>query len=507
MKIERSSGLLLHISSLPGKYGIGTLGSEAFRFVDQLREAGQRYWQILPIGPVSAVFGYSPYASSSTFAGNLLFISIEAIIQEEWFIADLPVELPPELDINHVDYPRVLDHKIAILQRIFEFSRKHSSPSLQDQISRFYETHDWWLDDYALFAALGDYHRSNNWQSWPANIVNRGTGALKNWREKLEEEICFHKFVQFLFFRQWHRLKQYAREKGIQIIGDLPIYVTMDSADVWTNREIFQLDRDTELPNSVAGVPPDYFSKTGQRWGNPLYQWFEEDTLNKETLNWWLSRLKFLLSMVDVVRIDHFRGFESFWAIPAQEKTAVKGEWLPGPGAHFFEYMKRELGDLPLIAEDLGMITPAVETIRNEFDFPGMKVLQFAFDGNLDNPHLPHNFKTSNCVVYTGTHDNNTSRGWIIGSESKPEQKRRVLDYLGLESRDEFHWHFIRLALASGADLTIIPVQDILGLGEESRMNIPGKETHNWSWKLKSKQLSVGSLRRLREMCRSFHRL
>lgn len=506
MKIERSSGLLLHISSLPGKYGIGTLGSEAFRFVDQLREAGQRYWQILPIGPVSAIFGYSPYASSSTFAGNLLFISIEAIIQEEWFTADLPVKLPSELDDYHVDYPRVLAHKIATLQRIFEYSRTHANPFLQDQISRFFEIHDWWLADYALFAALGDYHHSYNWQSWPANIVNREAGALNNWREKLEEAIYFHKFVQFLFFRQWHRLKQYAREKGIQIIGDLPIYVTMDSADVWANREIFQLDRDTGLPNSVAGVPPDYFSKTGQRWGNPLYQWFEEDTLKKETLNWWLSRLKFLLSIVDVVRIDHFRGFESFWAIPAKEKTAVKGEWLPGPGAHFFEYMKRELEDLPLIAEDLGMITPAVETVRNEFDFPGMKVLQFAFDGNSDNPHLPHNFKTSNCVVYTGTHDNNTSLGWIIGSESKPEQKRRVLDYLGLESRDEFHWHFIRLALASGADLTIIPVQDILGLGEESRMNIPGKETHNWSWKLKSKQLSVDSLRRLREMCRSFHR-
>jgi 4-alpha-glucanotransferase len=507
MKIKRSCGLLLHVTSLPGAYGIGTLGREAYEFIDQLREGGQRFWQILPVGPVSSFFGFSPYSSSSTFAGNPLFISIETLQQEGWLSADIIGDIAVDTGSGYVDFEGVLRQTFVCLRRAFESFKKNGDQKIMKSFSRFCETHRWWLEDFALFTALAHYHGSFNWQSWPPAVAGREPAALKTWRQKLAEEIGFQQFVQFVFFSQWQRLRRYARQEGIRIIGDLPIYVTMDSADVWANRDIFHLDRDTGKPLAVAGVPPDYFSKTGQRWGNPLYRWFEGKSLKPETLRWWQHRLQHLLKMVDVVRIDHFRAFEAYWAIPAGEKTAVKGEWLPGPGAAFFDYLKQELGHLPVIAEDLGMITPAVEKLRDDFGLPGMKVLQFAFDGNRENPYQPHNFKTRHCIVYTGTHDNNTSRGWFFGPETDEEQRERILGYMGIEGEDEFHWHFIRLALDSVADLAVIPVQDILGLGEEDRMNFPGQAERNWAWKLKPGQLGGEALKRLKHLCQLYKRV
>ncbi len=506
MKIKRSTGLLLHITSLPGKYGIGTLGKEAYDFVDLLKEGGQKYWQILPVSPVSPVLNYCPYSSISSFAGNPIFINLEILQQKGWLRDDILSTLHVEFNNNFIDFTKVFSQKMKLLTISFENFKRYSDKGVRKSFNGFCKDHKHWLNDYALFSAISIYNNNYNWLNWDKEICFRNPKAIKKWEEKLKGEIEFQKFLQFIFFDQWKELKKYANENGVRIIGDLPIYVSFDSADTWSNPNIFQLDKSTCKPIVVSGVPPDYFSKTGQMWGNPLYDWFENGDLKRETLTWWVKRFKHILDIVDIVRIDHFRGFESYWSIPAKEKNAVKGEWMKGPGIKFFKGLKDKLGDLPLIAEDLGNITCEVEQLRDDLNLPGMKILQFAFDFDKKNQYLPHNFRTTNCVVYTGTHDNNTTNGWFYGSEIDENTREYIIEYLGADNRDEFHWKLIRIAMSSIADLTILPVQDILGYGEEFRMNNPASSVNNWIWKLTPERFNKHVIIKLKKMCQLYNR-
>ncbi len=510
MKIPRSSGLLMHITSLPGKSGIGDLGREAFEFINLLKEGGQKYWQILPIGPVSPVFGCSPYATLSSFAGNTLFISLEMLLKEKWVRKDLMAELHLEQDRAFVDFDRLIPAKVMLLKKFSADFFRHAKGKAKEMFDRFCEESKHWLDDYALFMAAAKHFDNFNWLTWDEDLRLRKAVALEKWCAKLKSEVDFHKFIQFLFFQQWFLLKKYANDRGIRLIGDIPIYVPFDSTEVWANPHIFQLDKKTLRPLKVAGVPPDYFSKTGQRWGNPLYRWDENGKLNEETINWWASRFRHCSQLFDVTRIDHFKGFESYWAIPEKNKTAVKGRWEKGPGIDFFELLKKKVGqtweDLPLVAEDLGVVTPEVEKLRDDLGLPGMKILQFAFDFNNKNPYLPHNYKTTHCVVYTGTHDNNTTNGWFYDNEMPERTRQYIKHYLRIDHRHEFHWELINLALSSIADLTIFPTQDILGDGWKSRMNTPGKLQHNWAWKLTPGRLTPEIMHRLKTMCILYNR-
>ncbi len=506
MKISRSSGLLLHITSLPGKYGVGTLGKEAYDFIDLLKQGSQKYWQILPINPVSPVLGFCPYSSISSFAGNPILISLETLQQKDWIHDDILSSLHVEFHNDFVDFDRVFLKKMKLLFISFENFKQYSDEKLKKSFNGFCEANKYWLDDYAIFSTISSYNNSNNWLAWDKEIRFRNPEAIKKWGEKLKIEIEFQKFLQFVFFYQWKELKKYANKNGVKIIGDLPIYVSFDSADTWSNPNIFQLDKKRYKSIAVSGVPPDYFSKTGQMWGNPLYDWFENNGLKNETIMWWQKRFKHIFGMVDIVRIDHFRGFESYWSIPSKEKTAVNGKWMKGPGVEFFKRLEDKLGDLPLIAEDLGNITCEVEQLRDDLNLPGMKILQFAFDFNKKNPYLPHNFKTKNCIVYTGTHDNNTTNGWFYGSEIDENTREYIIKYLGAENRDEFHWKLIRIALSSVADLTIFPVQDILGYGEKFRMNNPASSANNWRWKLTPGKLNKYVIKKLKDMCELYNR-
>jgi len=511
MKIKRNSGLLMHITSLPGKYGIGTMGKEAFEFVDLLVEGGQKYWQILPTGPVSSAFGYSPYSAVSTFAGNFLFINLEMLQKEEWMRNYIMSKLPQEYYNDFVDFERIISFKLPLLRSAAINFFKYGEAEAKEEFSRFCEKSNHWLEDYALFMAVAEHYNNYNWITWEENIRFRKPDAKKLWSEKLKSEKDFHKFVQFIFFKQWFSLKKYANERGIQVIGDIPIYVTFDSAETWSTPEIFQLDKKTGRPVKVAGVPPDYFSKTGQRWGNPLYLWHEGNgNLKKETVDWWKTRFIHMRQLFDVIRLDHFKGFESYWAIPGEEETAVNGQWEKGPGIAFFKELKErsgnQLANLPLIAEDLGVITPRVEKLRDDLGLPGMKILQFAFDFNNKNSYLPHNYKTTNCIVYTGTHDNNTTNGWFYENEIDEKTRNYVMEYLRINHRHEFHWQFINLALSSTADLAIFPVQDVLGYAGRFRMNTPGKIRNNWAWKLTPGKLTPGIMQRLKKMCVLYNR-
>jgi 4-alpha-glucanotransferase len=506
MKIERSSGILLHITSLPGNYGIGTLGDEAFRFADMLKKGEFRYWQILPIGPVSRTHGYSPYASTSTFAGNVLFINLEKLTEKDWFPKN---DIPGTFEENHfVDFEKVINHKLPLLK---EASRNFFSNTSNQEIlefDRFCEKSKFWLDNYALYSALAEHFSTNSWQKWESEISMQVPDAVHAMSKGLLDEITYHKFIQYLFFCQWAELKQYCNSIGIKIIGDIPIYVTMDSADTWSHRDVFQLDKKTGKPLSVSGVPPDYFSKTGQLWGNPLYRWKDEsNNPNKNTASWWVKRISHLNELVDIIRIDHFRGFESYWSVPADEETAINGEWVKGPGIELFDYVKGELGDLPLIAEDLGTITPEVEKLRDDLGLPGMKILQFAFDYDNKNYYLPHNYTNPNSIVYTGTHDNNTTTGWFYGPEVDEKKRKYILEYLGSNDFSGFHWQFIRLACRSVANLVIFPAQDILGYSAEFRMNTPATLNGNWQWKLVKAGISEELMHALREMGHMYDRI
>ncbi len=506
MKLDRSSGILLHITSLNGANGIGTLGKEAREFAGAIRRAGFTYWQILPIGPVRDVFGYSPYATSSTFAGNPLCIDLPMLAREPWFSGHL--DTSRFQDGHFVLFEDVKAYSDSILPRAHESFKKNAGAGDRAKYDKFRGEHGAWLEDYALFTALSERFETAFWPEWDAPIASRDPGAMAHWSETLAGRIDFHRFVQYCFFSQWREFKNDIHKLGVDLIGDIPIYITMESADAWAHPEILQIDKTTRLPSSVAGVPPDYFSATGQRWGNPLYRWTDaKGGLDATTLSWWISRIRHLINLVDVIRIDHFRGFEAFWSIPYKEKTAVKGEWVRGPGALFFNALKKELGDLPLIAEDLGVITPEVEKLRDEFGFPGMRILQFAFDFNNKNTYLPHNIDNRNCVLYTGTHDNNTTNGWFYGPEISDETRSYVLEYIGTDRYEDFHRRFIRMAYGSVADLVVIPAQDILGFGAEFRMNTPGTGQGNWGWKMTKNALTDEIIEEIKRMGKIYRRI
>lgn len=472
MAIPRSSGVLLHPTSLPGRFGLGDLGGEAFAFVDFLAAAGQSWWQILPLGPTG--YGHSPYSAYSAFAGNPLLISLERLVEcGELEAADIGGIAMAE-GVAHFGFVQGL--KERLLRKAARTFAAEAPRPRRDAFDRFCLDQAFWLNDHAIFQALRRQFKDQSWSRWPEGIRRREQSALHHWGMELAEAIHVHKYAQFVFFEQWHILKDYTNRKGVGLIGDIPIFVAFDSADVWANPELFHLD-ETGQPTVVAGVPPDYFSKTGQRWGNPLYRW---ERMVEDDFAWWLTRFRANLALTDLVRIDHFRGFEACWTIPAEEPTAINGSWEPVPGTALFNRLRQELGeDLPLIAEDLGIITPEVEALRDGFGLPGMKILHFAFGGDADNPYLPHNL-TRDCVVYTGTHDNDTSLGWWK-SLAKAERDR-VREYLGHGGR-EMPWDLIRLAQASVAQLCILPLQDLLGLGADARMNVPGLATGNWGWR------------------------
>ena len=498
--MSRAAGILLSISSLPGEYGIGCFSKSAYDFVDWLKEAGQTYWQILPLGPTS--YGDSPYQSFSTFAGNPYYISLEALInegvltKEECDAADLGNKP------NDISYHKLYDHRYPLLRLAYERSQISENP---DYI-KFVNENDWWLSDYALFMAVKDRFEGKPWTDWAEDIRLRYPNAMDYYRRELYFDIEFQKYLQFKFFEQWYQLKAYANSKGIQIIGDIPIYVAMDSADAWAHPELFQLD-EKNVPIAVAGCPPDGFSATGQLWGNPLYNW---DEMKKTGYKWWIDRIRAMTSVVDFVRIDHFRGFEAYWSVPAGEETAINGKWIPGPDHDLFNKIKEELGDIPIIAEDLGVITDGVAALRDDFELPGMKVLQFAFDvneekaGALTNAFLPHEYG-SNFVVYTGTHDNETMQGWL--NSAKPEERDLIRKYLGActpgvtITDEQLCPALIRAAFASVAKYAVIPMQDIFAIGSEGRMNVPSTTGGiNWQWRMTPEMFSAEKALWLKEM-------
>ncbi len=481
---SRASGILLHPTSFPSRFGIGDLGQEAYNFIDFLEYSHQKVWQILPLGPTG--YGNSPYLSYSALAGNPLLISPEKLVEEELLSEDDFNNLP-EFDLDFIDYDLVIRHKMPLLNKASENFKLNATKEQKEAFQKFCTNHTYWLDDYALFMALKESQNGLSWFQWDQGIAFREPEALEVWKNHLAEEILYHKFVQFEFFRQWRELKKYANAKGIKLFGDIPIYVAHDSVDVWAHRDIFCLDQETGEAALMAGVPPDYFSETGQLWGNPVYNW---EKLEKTNFAWWVQRLQGMLEYVDLMRIDHFRGFEAYWAVPEGETTAINGEWLNAPGITLFKVIGEKLGKLPIIAEDLGVITQEVEELRDMYDFPGMKVLHFAFDSDRANPFLPFNYTNRNCVVYTGTHDNDTTVGWF--DKRNDEEKARVSDYLGCICEDGIHWCMIRLALSSVANLAIFPFQDALGLGTECRMNTPGTATGNWQWRYRPEAANEG---------------
>jgi 4-alpha-glucanotransferase len=495
---KRGSGILLHISSLSSPYGIGDLGPQAFKFVDFLAETRQSYWQILPLNPTDPAYGSSPYHSISTFAHNPLFISPQALL-EQGLLDKADLDCLPRYQEGKVDYQAVAADKKKLLFSAYQRFKKTKDDA---GYKSFCSGNSSWLEDYALFTALKQHFSGQEWSCWPDDIRDRRPRALQSLRRKLNDRIEREKFIQYLFFRQWAALKRYANQKGIKIMGDLPIYVVYDSADVWSNPEIFKLDKQKRL-YVVAGVPPDYFSKTGQLWGNPLYRW---DVLKEMKYEWWVRRVEHSLKFADILRIDHFRGLVAYWEIPAAEKTAIRGKWVKAEAVDFLNTLTARFSPSFFLAEDLGIITDDVREVMQRFGFAGMKVLLFAFgEDNPKHPYLPHNYE-KNCVVYTGTHDNNTCRGWFE-KEAAAEEKKRLFAYLKREVNvDEISWELIRLTMNSVADTVIFPLQDVLGLGQEARMNIPGTSQGNWQWRLLSGQLTQNLAERLLEITKTHKR-
>ncbi|MCC5645575.1 4-alpha-glucanotransferase [Nostoc sp. CHAB 5824] len=468
----RASGLLLHITSLPSPFGIGDLGSQAYRFIDFLSHSKQTLWQILPLGPTG--YGNSPYMAYSAMAVNPLLISLEKL-QEEGLLKEEDLAKLPKFSIHKVNYEQVIENKFPLLRQAW--TNFQLNKPRQHALVEFCQEQESWLEDYALFMALKKAHQNLPWYCWETDIARRQPQALKQCQKHLQDEIAFNKFLQFLFWQQWSELRGYAARRGVQIIGDIPFYIAHDSADVWAEPENFQLNPKTGELTFIAGAPPDFFSSTGQIWGNPLYNW---NYLQSNNFRWWIQRFNNLLAYVDLIRIDHFRGFEAYWQVPQGETTAINGEWIKAPGDSLFNILLKELGYLPVIAEDIGTTTLEVDQLRNKFNFPGLKVLQFAFDSSSDNVNLPFNY-TQNCVVYTGNHDNDTIVGWF--EKLCENQQKAVINYLGDFSSQGIHWGFNRMAMSSVANQAIIPVQDLLGLGSEARMNIPGQSSGNWVWR------------------------
>ncbi len=507
----RRAGILLHPVSLPSEDGIGDFGDNAFRFIDFLIESEIGIWQVLPLGPTA--YGNSPYTAVSSFAGNPLFISLEKLRREGWLdhkeITERPVFSP-----DFVDYTAVYSWKNPLLRKAAGRFLKTAGADARRRYDDFCAMEEWWLEDYALFVtakhhfdarARAEGVKDARWNYyWPAELANREPEELKRRKEEWQEEIAVEKVLQFFFLQQWQRVKQYANQHGVQLFGDIPIFVSPDSADVWANPQLFKLDK-RNRPTSVAGVPPDYFSETGQRWGNPLYRWAEH---KRTGFSWWISRIRKTLELVDMVRIDHFRGFEAYWEIPAKEPTAIHGKWVKAPGRELFKKIGKELGELPIVAEDLGVITPEVQALREEFGFPGMKVLQFAFDPDgrggpkPDNAFLPHNHEP-NYVAYTGTHDNDTTLGWFRSRD--PQQQELIRRYAG-SSGQEIVWDLMRTVFMSPARTAIVPFQDPLSLGTDARMNTPGTVGGNWSWRVRGEAFNGSVSSRLRDFCRLYGR-
>ncbi len=490
----RSSGVLLHISSLPSPYGIGTVGKEAYKFVDFLKKAGQRYWQILPICPTG--FGDSPYQSFSSFAGNPYFIDPDTLCREKLLTKEEIEAAELSGDPAKVDYEKQYNRRYPLLRKAYE----RFAVALTADFLTFCRAEKEWLDDYALFMALKAEKNGASFDTWEDGLKFRRKAAIEKAQRRLGREIGFYKFLQYTFSKQWTALKDYANKKGVKIIGDLPIYVARDSADVWTNPRCFLLD-ETLSPKLVAGCPPDAFSEDGQLWGNPIYDW---KYLCAHGYDFWCRRIARQMKFYDILRIDHFRGFESFYAIPAENKTAVGGKWMPGPGISLFNAIKKRLGDIPIIAEDLGFITPEVAKLLRDSGYPGMKVLQFAFDSREESNYLPHTYKDRNSVVYVGTHDNDTTEGWML--TAAPDDVAYAKRYLHLDSREGYAWGLIRGAAGSVSDTAIYTMQDLLSLGSEARMNTPSTSVGNWAWRM-TKMPSKAIEKRLYQLTADFGRL
>lgn len=490
----RASGILLPVSGIPSKYGIGTFSKEAYEWIDFLVQAGQTYWQILPLGPTG--YGDSPYQSFSTFAGNPYYIDLEELIKEGWLSKKDCKNCDWGDNESYIDYEKIYRSRFKILKKAF----KNSNIKEKKEFKQFIKTNSFWLEDYALYMAIKDSFEGKSWSEWDEDIKTRKKESLSAYKDKLAEQISFYQFQQYLFKKQWLKLKKYANEKGILIIGDIPIYVAFDSADTWANPGLFQLDESC-TPIAVAGCPPDAFSATGQLWGNPLYRW---DYHKKTGYAWWIQRISYCYELYDVVRIDHFRGFDEYYAIPFGNPTAEVGQWEKGPGYDLFRVMKEKLGDKAVIAEDLGYLTPSVMKLVKKTGYPGMKILQFAFDSREESDYLPHNY-TANSVVYTGTHDNDTTLGWY--RELNKKDKKFAKKYLNITSKKEAGWELIRAAIASVSETAIIPLQDYLGFGSEARINTPSTLGNNWKWRAQKGQCSEELAERIYKLCSLYKRV
>jgi 4-alpha-glucanotransferase len=477
---KRSSGILMHPSSLPSRAGIGDFGPAAYEFADWLAAAGQTLWQVLPLGPLG--FGNSPYSCTSAFAGNTLLISAERLA-DQGLLERGRVESLPDGD-SPVDYESVRTHKLPLLREAADQFFKKPNEDLKRAYDAFCKENEKWLDDYALFSVLREKFECQSWHLWPQELAKREAAALKKIAKELSQELDRERFLQFAFFHQWCALRSYCSERGIRIVGDLAIFVSYDSADVWTHPDIFRLHEDL-TPEVVSGVPPDAFSASGQRWGNPLYDW---EKLKARGYDWWIDRLRWAVETCDIVRLDHFRGFEAYWEIPADEETAINGRWVKGPNEDLFTASRNALGKLPFIAEDLGLITEEVIELRKKLDIPGMAVMQFGFNDPGAHIYLPHSYEP-NLVVYTGTHDNDTTLGWWKNSATE-EERISAATYLNITREEDIAWSFVRGALTSVANLAIVPVQDVLGLGSDARMNVPSSAKGNWSWRLHKNALT-----------------
>jgi 4-alpha-glucanotransferase len=486
MEQNRASGILLHPTSLPGPDGIGDLGPEAYRWIDFLNRSGSQFWQVLPLGPTG--YGDSPYQCFSAFAGNPYLISSTILLDKDLLHKSDLLDRP-DFPLERVDYGPVIDWKITLLRRSYQRFQTQPIDKLKKAFQSFKKEQSNWLEDFSIFMAIKSEQGGVAWSEWPEDLRMRDTKTLQAFKKKFKEEINFQSYLQFVFYQQWHALREYAEDKGIRIIGDIPIFIAYDSADVWVHKELFYLDEEG-LPEVVAGVPPDYFSETGQLWGNPLYKW---DVHKENGYEWWLNRLQAVLNQVDIVRLDHFRGFEAYWEIPYGNETAVEGQWVKGPGSDFFAVVKEKLGELPIIAEDLGVITKPVTEMRKAFNLPGMKILQFAFASDPDDDFLPHNYPVK-CVAYTGTHDNNTTRGWY---DAAPENERDLCRRYLARSGEDIAWSMIRILWQSVAAWVIAPMQDFLSLSEWARMNYPGNPSGNWDWRMHPDAITQGLIKRL----------
>ncbi|MEE9504206.1 MAG: 4-alpha-glucanotransferase [Thermodesulfobacteriota bacterium] len=493
---QRGSGILLHITSLPSPYGIGDMGPWAYKFADFLSQTKQRFWQILPLNPTDPIYGNSPYHSIAAFANSLLLISPERMV-DDGFLSRKDIEPVPKFPQRRVNYRQVIAYK----EKLFHSAYERFKEGKNSEYEQFCSENGHWLEDFALFIALKAHFREQSWSDWPQDIRDRQPEALQNMKEQLQGKIKMEKFLQYVFFKQWFSLKEYCNQRDIQIFGDMPIYVDYDSVDLWMAPGMFKLN-ESKRPLFVAGVPPDYFSETGQLWGNPLYKW---DALKEKRYDWWMKRIKHNLQLFNMVRIDHFRGLVAYWEVPAGENTAINGKWVEAPAEDFFKVLLEQFPDSPIIAEDLGIITPDVREHMERFGFPGMKVLLFAFGDDAKNPYLPHNH-VKNCVLYTGTHDNNTVRGWF-DNEASPEIKERLFRYLGRKvPAEEINWELIRIVMMSVANMAIFPMQDVLGLGEKDRMNLPSTPKGNWEWRLLPDQITPSLSERLGEMTKMYGR-